>query len=68
MNIVVCLKQIPDLKYIRVKDRKPILEGAPLIFGDMDRNALEEAIRIREKLEGTKVIAMALGHAKVKEK
>lgn len=67
MNIVVCLKQIPDLKYIRVKDRKPILEGAPLIFGDMDRNALEEAIRIREKLEGTKVIAVALGHAKLKE-
>ena len=67
MNIVVCLKQIPDLKYIRVKDRKPILEGAPLIFGDMDRNALEEAVRIKEKVEGTKVIVLALGSAKLKE-
>ena len=67
MNIVVCLKLIPDLKYIRVKDRKPILEGAPLIFGDMDRNALEEAIRIKEKVEGTKVIALALGSSKLKE-
>ncbi len=67
MNIVVCLKQIPDLKFIRIKDRKPILEGAPLIFGDMDRNALEEAVRIKEKIEGTKVIALALGGAKLKE-
>ena len=67
MNIVVCLKQIPDLVYIRVKDRKPILEGAPLIFGEMDRNALEEAVRIKEKIEGTKVIAMAMGGAKLKE-
>jgi electron transfer flavoprotein beta subunit len=67
VNIVVCLKLIPDLKYIRVKDRKPILEGAPLIFGDMDRNALEEAIRIKEKVERTKVIALALGSSKLKE-
>ena len=67
MNIVVCLKQIPDLVYIRVKDRKPILEGAPLIFGEMDKNALEEAVRIREKVEGTKVIAVAMGGAKLKE-
>jgi len=43
------------------------LEGAPLIFGDMDKNALEEAIRIKEKVEGTKVIALALGGAKLKE-
>jgi electron transfer flavoprotein beta subunit len=67
VNIVVCLKQIPDLVYIRVKDRKPILEGAPLIFGEMDRNALEEAVRIKEKVEGTKVIAMAMGGSKLKE-
>jgi electron transfer flavoprotein beta subunit len=67
VNIVVCLKQIPDLVYIRVKDRKPILEGAPLIFGEMDRNALEEAVRIKEKVEGTKVIAVAMGGTKLKE-
>jgi len=67
VNIVVCLKQIPDLVYIRIKDRNPILEGAPLIFGEMDRNALEEAVRIKEKVEGTKVIAVAMGGIKLKE-
>ena len=41
VNIVVCMKQIPDLQQIRIKDRKPLLEGAPLIFGDMDKNALD---------------------------
>ncbi|MGA9350818.1 MAG: electron transfer flavoprotein subunit beta/FixA family protein [Anaerolineae bacterium] len=75
MNIVVCLKQIPDLQQIRIKDRKPLLEGAPLIFGDMDKNALEEAVRLKEKLvlseaegvEGTKVTALAMGRAKLKD-
>ena len=67
MNIVVCLKQVPDLQQIRIKDRKPLLEGAPLIFGDMDKSALEEAVRIKEKTEGTKVTVLALGGAKLKD-
>ena len=67
MNIVVCLKQIPDLQQIRIKDRKPLVEGAPLIFGDMDKNALEEAVRIKEKVEGAKVIALAMGGKKLKD-
>ncbi len=67
MNIVVCLKQIPDLQQIRIKERRPLLEGAPLIFGDMDKSALEEAVRIKEKIEVTKVTALAMGKAKLKD-
>jgi electron transfer flavoprotein beta subunit len=67
MNIIVCMKQIPDLQQIRIKERKPILEGAPLIFGDMDKNALEEAVRIKEKVGEGKITAMALGPAKLKD-
>jgi electron transfer flavoprotein beta subunit len=67
MNIIVCMKQIPDLQQIRIKERKPILEGAPLIFGDMDKNALEEAVRIKEKLGEAKITALALGPAKLKD-
>ena len=67
MNIIVCMKQIPDLQQIRIKERKPILEGAPLIFGDMDKNALEEAVRIKEKVEEGKITALALGPAKLKD-
>jgi len=67
MNIIVCMKQIPDLQQIRIKERKPILEGAPLIFGDMDKNALEEAVRIKEKVGEGKIMALALGPAKLKD-
>jgi len=67
VNIVVCLKQVPDLQQIRIKDRRPLMEGAPLIFGDMDKSALEEAVRIKERMEGVKVIALAMGKAKLKD-
>jgi electron transfer flavoprotein beta subunit len=67
MNIIVCMKQIPDLQQIRIKERKPILEGAPLIFGDLDKNALEEAVRIKEKVGEAKITALSLGPAKLKD-
>ncbi len=68
MQIVVCLKQIPDLQQIRIKrdTREPVLEGVPLLFGDMDKNALEEAVRIVER-EGGKVTALALGSPKLRD-
>jgi len=68
MRIVVCLKQIPDLQQIRIKrdTREPVLEGVPLLFGDMDKNALEEAVRIVEK-GGGKVTALALGSPKLRD-
>ncbi len=67
MNIIVCMKQIPDLQQIRIKERKPVLEGVPLIFGDMDKNALEEAVRIKEKMGTGKITVLALGPAKLKD-
>lgn len=67
MNIIVCMKQVPDLQQIRIKERKPVLEGVPLIFGDMDKNALEEAVRIKEKVGTGKVTVLALGPAKLKD-
>jgi electron transfer flavoprotein beta subunit len=68
MNIIVCLKQIADLQQIRIKKdtREPVLEGLPVLFGDMDKNALEEGIRLVEK-HGGKVMALALGSPKLRE-
>ena len=68
MDIIVCLKQVVDLQQIRIKKetKEPILEGLPLIFGDMDKNALEEAVRIKEKHEA-KVTALSLGSAKLND-
>ena len=68
MDIIVCLKQVVDLQQIRIKreTREPVLEGAPFIFGQFEKNALEEAVRLKEK-HGGKVIALALGNAKLKD-
>ncbi len=67
MDIVVCMKQIPDLQQIRIKERKPILEGAPLIWGDLDKNAIEEAARIKEKLGDAKITVVAKGSEKLQQ-
>jgi electron transfer flavoprotein beta subunit len=62
------MKQIVDLQQIRIKrdTREPVLDGLPVQFGDMDKNALEEAIRIKEKL-GAKITVLCVGSAKLKE-
>jgi electron transfer flavoprotein beta subunit len=68
MHVVACMKQTVDLQQIRIKrdTREPVLEGIPLIFGDMDKNALEEAIRIKEK-HAAKVTVLSVGSPKLKE-
>lgn len=68
MNVIVCMKQVVDLQQVRIKreTREPVLEGLPLLFGDMDKNALEEAVRIKEK-HGGKVTVLSVGSTKLKE-
>jgi electron transfer flavoprotein beta subunit len=62
------MKQVVDLQQIRIKrdTREPVLEGLPVLFGEMDKNALEEAVRIKEK-HGAKVTVLSVGSAKLKE-
>lgn len=69
MEIIVCLKQVLDLEKLRIKreTREPVLEGLPLVFGDMDKNALEEGVRIKERY-GAKVTALSVDSSpKLKE-
>lgn len=64
MDIIVCLKQIYDLGQIRVDTASqcPITEGVARKISDFDKNALEEAVRIKEN-QGGKVLAL-IGGAK----
>lgn len=68
MNIIVCMKQVFDLEQIRIKadTRQPVVEGLPVLFGDFEKCALEEAVRIKEK-HGGKVTAVAAGSPKLKD-
>jgi len=53
-RIVVCLKQAVDVSQLKVDPatRQLLVAGAPRKMSDFDKNALEEAIRVKEKLGG----------------
>lgn len=65
LNIIVCIKQVPDpreFSKITIDPvRKTIVrEGIPSIINPLDRHALEEALRIRERYGG-RVVVLSMG-------
>ncbi len=66
MNIVVAMKQIPDLQQIRIRNREPVLDGVPATLGLIDKNALEAAVLLKEE-QGGKVIVLSAGNEEVEE-
>ncbi|PIE59578.1 MAG: electron transfer flavoprotein subunit beta [Desulfobulbus propionicus] len=62
MNIVVCVKQVPDAKDVRLDPQTNTLtrEGVESIMNPYDRHALEEAVRIKEH-SGGKVVVVSMG-------
>lgn len=66
MDIVVAMKQIPDLQQVRVKDGAAVLKGVPLTFGDIDKRALEAAVELRDAGEGT-VHILSVGSADLED-
>jgi electron transfer flavoprotein beta subunit len=69
MNIIVCAKQVVDVAEIKIdaSTKKPILIGIPQKISDMDKNALEEAIKIKEK-HGGKITVVTVGAPDAKER
>ena len=69
MKIVVCVKTNPDLQMVRIKNREPVLEAVPYKVGDLEKNAIEAAIQLRDAAgEGTIVaLSVAEGNRKIKE-
>jgi len=68
MNIIVGVKQTVDLQQVRIRKetRQPVLENIPLTLGAIDKNALEEAVRLRDKIGG-KVFVVSVGPATLEE-
>jgi electron transfer flavoprotein beta subunit len=65
MKQIVLLKVIPDLSMIEIdrKTRAPIIEGVKRKISEVDKRALEAAIRLKEK-SGGEVIALSMGDNK----
>ncbi len=68
MNILVCVKQVPDTTEIRIDPEKNVLirEGVPSVLNPFDGYALEAAARVRDKKPGTKIVALSMGPEQAK--
>ena len=62
MRIVVCVKQVPDTTRVAIDPETKTLvrEGVASTLNPLDSYAVEEALRVRERLGG-KVMALTLG-------
>lgn len=66
MNIIVCIKQVPDTTEIKIDPETNTLirEGVESIINPFDLYAIEEAIRLKEQYGG-KVTAISMGPPQV---
>ncbi|MYE07610.1 MAG: electron transfer flavoprotein subunit beta/FixA family protein, partial [Oligoflexia bacterium] len=70
MNILVCIKQVPDtgIRIQLLKDGKGIDEsGIEWIINPYDEFALEEALRIKERIPNTTIQVLSLGPSRVEK-
>ncbi|SDJ94102.1 electron transfer flavoprotein subunit beta/FixA family protein [Natronincola ferrireducens] len=63
MKIIVCAKQVPDTTEVRIDPVKGTLirDGVPSILNPDDKNALEEALKIKEKQPDATVTILSMG-------
>lgn len=68
MEIVVCIKQVPDTTEVKIDPATNTLirQGVPSIVNPFDKNALEAGLQLREKYGG-KVTVLSMGPLQTKE-
>lgn len=69
MNIIVCAKQVVEISEMKIdsKTNKPILSGLNKKVNEIDKNAVEEAIKIKDA-NGGKITVLTVGEADAKER
>jgi len=62
MHIIVCIKQVPDTRHVRLDEKTHTLirEGVESIINPYDLYALEEGLRLKERFGG-KVTVLTMG-------
>lgn len=62
MNIIVCIKQVPDTNDVKINPKTGTLirEGVPSIVNPEDKHAIEAALQVKEKTGG-KVTVISMG-------
>ena len=69
MNIIVCIKQVPDTQDVKMDPERGTLirEGVKSIVNPFDLYALEEGIRIKERTGKGTVVALTMGPPQAEE-
>lgn len=69
MNLLVCVKQVPDTTEIKIDPvtNRLIRDGVPSIVNPFDAYALEMAARIKDVNPGTKIVLASMGPDQAKE-
>jgi electron transfer flavoprotein alpha/beta subunit len=68
MEIVVCVKQVPDTTEVKIDPETNTLirQGVPSIVNPFDKNAVEAALQLKEK-HGGKVTVISMGPPQAKD-
>jgi electron transfer flavoprotein alpha/beta subunit len=63
MKIIVLIKQVPETTDVRIDPETNTLirEGVVSIINPFDMYAIEEALRLKERIEGAKVVVLSMG-------
>lgn len=67
MHIFVCIKQVPDTNNVRwTKENNLLREGMISILNPYDEEAINAALKIKEKFKNTKITAVSMGPKQAK--
>ena len=63
MKIIVLIKQVPETTDVRIDPETNTLirEGVAAVINPFDMYAIEEALRLKERIEGAKVVVVSMG-------
>ena len=68
VKIIVCVKTNMDLQMVRIKNREPVLEAIPYKVGDLEKNALEAAMKLKEGGADSTIVALTVAEANARVK
>ena len=63
MKIIVTVKQVPDTQEVKINPKTGTLirEGVPSIINPEDKNAIEEALRLKKRCDDGEVTVLSMG-------
>jgi len=63
LRIIVCVKQVVDLDQVRMnrETKEPVVKGLPMIVGQLEKHALEEATKLKESGQQIELVVLSAG-------